>query len=217
MELILDDQVGWSNSADGLHRSRRQNLGLSVSSLALAPGPEQTMALAFLAYTAEQSPNLSAPSHHRKFVHGSDHHRRRTVVDFFIHRQYWDTWVWQIARPTSGVSATTLLVTAINHSTAALFVDDDVLPRVDLGPTPRTVGQLERRGSAGLVFAGIPHRLDRIVTLFRRSRRYFVTHPQTDGEWFIPQRCVTGRVGVSADFLHRADQRCRTLELLQSK
>ena len=93
VEFVLDDQIGRTDRCDVFHLDRWQAFSGGVIPRAIAVGPQQTVAFALLMHTTEQRAHLPAPRHHGKLVHGGDHHRRRTMVDFLVHRQHGDAGV----------------------------------------------------------------------------------------------------------------------------
>ena len=148
VELVLDDQVRWTDRADVLDLGGTESLSGLVVAIAIRALPEQAMSLAFLADPAEQRAHLASPRHHGELVHGGDHHRRGTVVDLLVHDQHRNARVRELAGLALREVATALLVAAVDEGAPTPLVDLDIAPWGDFRATPGATGQLRGRRRA---------------------------------------------------------------------
>src|SRR5690606_16998383 len=132
VELVLDDEIRRPYAPHRIHLGSGVKFAPPVAASAVVAGPEEPVTLAFLAHVAEERPNLRAPCHHREFVDGGDHHRRRPMVDLLIDQLHRKARMRFGVRPRLAELALRELVAAIDGGAPSRLVDLDVAPGTNL-------------------------------------------------------------------------------------
>ena len=178
VKLVLDNEIGGPDG--GTHRLHPRG-GMStpraMPGAAVMPRPEQAVTLAFFIDAAEKGSHLRSPGHHGKFVDGSDHHGRWTMIYFLVDHLHRQTPMGATARTCPRKFARTEFVAAMNKGAAGYPIDLDVTASSDFGTAPGATSQLCWRSDTGPVPIAVAQRLDRLVGVFGSAWRHPIANP----------------------------------------
>lgn len=101
MQLVLDDEIGWTEWIGGFRFDSREflrvalNGRMAVGIFQLWGAPAMTRAVSI--DLAEEHLRFTLPRHLREFIHSSNEQRWQAAINFFIHYHDGQTFIWRLA------------------------------------------------------------------------------------------------------------------------